>query len=196
MITTKHGLFPSIFSAIRRQKPHAKTAAIYSWDGIGYLIEKSAIDYVVPTYDNDDAAVDSAVRIIQEHHPLFTLIHLGEPDHTGHSIGHRTPAYYEALKLVDGRIGKIVAAVSAAGIEDETIIIVTADHGGLAKGHGGKSLDEVEIPWIITGRGVSVNKVLQDPIITYDTAATIAWILDLKVPQAWRGKEVTEAFKK
>ncbi|MNT30055.1 hypothetical protein D3C72_1658290 [compost metagenome] len=74
--------------------------------------------------------------------------------------------------------------------------MVTADHGGKGKGHGGKSLDEVQIPWIIAGPGVRKNHELKDVIITYDTAATLAWIMGLKQPQSWRGKPVQEAFIK
>lgn len=104
--------------------------------------------------------------------------------------------YYKQLELVDQRIGKIVKAVNDAGIADETVILVTADHGGKGKGHGGKSLDEVQIPWIISGPGVRKNHELKDAIITYDTAATLAWLMGLKQPQSWRGRPVLEAFTK
>lgn len=193
--TTKYGVFPSIFSVIRDQKPEAKTAAIYSWGGIAPLIEKDAINMVIPGGDaGDDFCVDTAISVIKKQKPLFTFIHVSQPDGVGHNIGHRTPAYYDTLKKVDIRIGRIVQAVKDAGIENETIIIVTADHGGINKGHGGKSLDEIQIPWIINGPGVKKNHEIKDVIITYDTAATIAWIFGLKMPQSWRGKPVTDGF--
>ncbi|MDB5090203.1 MAG: alkaline phosphatase [Mucilaginibacter sp.] len=194
--TTKYGIFPTIFSVIRDQKPAAKTAVIYSWGGIGPLVEKDAITFVIPGGDaGDDFCVDTAVRIIKKEKPFFTFIHVSEPDGVGHNIGHRTPSYYDTLQKVDVRIGKIVQAVKDAGIENETIIIVTADHGGINKGHGGKSLDEIQIPWIINGPGVKKDHEIKDVIITYDTAATIAWILGLKMPQSWRGRPVAESFK-
>jgi predicted AlkP superfamily pyrophosphatase or phosphodiesterase len=194
--TTKYGIFPSIFSVIRDQKPAAKTAVIYSWGGIGPLVEKDAITFVVPGGDaGDDFCVDTAVRIIKKEKPFFTFIHVSEPDGVGHNIGHRTPAYYDTLQKVDVRIGKIVQAVKDAGIENETIIIVTADHGGINKGHGGKSLDKVQVPWVINGPGIKKDHEIKDVIITYDTAATIAWILGLKMPQSWRGRAVAESFK-
>lgn len=196
VVTTEYGLFPSIFSVIREQKPASKTAAIYSWGGIGYLIEKETIDYVIPTGDNDDAAVDAAVRTIKEYKPLFTFLHMDEPDGVGHNIGHRTPEYYAELKNVDDRIGRVVQAVKDAGIENETIIIVSADHGGTKKGHGGKTLDEVQIPWVIAGPSVIKGLDIKSSIITYDTGATIAWILGLKTPQVWRGQAITEVFGK
>jgi hypothetical protein len=65
---------------------------------------------------------------------------------------------------------------------------------GINKGHGGKLLDEVLIPWVIYGRGVKKNKALQNAIITYDTGATIAWLLGLNAPASWRGLPVKEAF--
>ena len=194
IIKTKNNLFPSIYSVLRDQIPQAKSAAIYSWGGIGYLLEKDQIDFVVPTDDNDDRAISETVRIIKEHQPLFTFVHLDQPDGVGHGIGHDTPEYYAELKNVDRRIGQIIQAVKDAGIENETIIMVTSDHGGIDKGHGGKNLVEVEIPWIIAGPGVHKNKDLGSSIITYDTAATIAFILGLEVPQAWRGQAIKEAF--
>ncbi|WP_316792653.1 alkaline phosphatase [Pedobacter frigoris] len=193
-VTTKYGLFPSIFSVIRDQKPSAKTAVVYSWGGIGPLIEKDAINIVIPGKDKDDFCADTAASIIRKEKPYFTFLHLDEPDNTGHGIGHRTPAYYSQLEKVDLRIGKILQAIKDAGIEKETIVILSADHGGTGKGHGGKSLDEVLIPWVINGPGVKSNHEIKDVIITYDTAATIAWILGLKTPQSWRGKAVADSF--
>lgn len=192
--TTSYKLFPSIFSVIRQQRKQSITAAVYSWPGIGYLIEKEAITKVIPTNDNEDLCLKEAVKVIQEEKPLFTFIHFDEPDHTGHEIGHRTPAYYNKLKEIDQRIGQIVNAVKTAGIADETVIMLSADHGGKDKGHGGKSLDEVEIPWVINGVGIKKGHEIKDVIVTYDTAATIAWILGLNMPQSWRGKAVLEAF--
>ena len=55
---------------------------------------------------------------------------------------------------LDGYIGQIIQAVKDAGIYDETIFIVTADHGGVNKGHGGKTMLEMETPFIICGKNV------------------------------------------
>ncbi|PVD54090.1 alkaline phosphatase [Terrimonas sp.] len=192
--TTPGGIFPSVFSLLKMQKPSASTALIFSWQGIDPLVEKGATDFRFAGNNKDDVCVDTAVVVIISQKPVLTFIHLDEPDGVGHNIGHRTKEYYEELKKVDARIGRIVAVVTEAGIADETVIIVTADHGGIHKGHGGKSLDEVLIPWILYGRGVKKNKELQTPIITYDTGATIAWLLGLKMPASWRGLPVKEAF--
>lgn len=198
VVKSPYGLFPGIFTIIKQQKPQAKTAVVYSWQGIGPLIEKDAISFVVPgpDGDNDNFCADTAAAIIIKEKPLLTFVHFSEPDNTGHKIGHRTSAYYAELENLDKRIGKIVDAVKKAGIANETVIILSADHGGTGKGHGGKSLDEVQIPWVINGTGVLKGHEIKNVIITYDTASTIAWLLRLKEPQSWRGKPVTEAFNK
>lgn len=193
--TTKYGIFPTIFSVIRAQLKEAKTATVFSWGGIGPLLEKDAINSFVYGKGKDDFCADTAATIIKNEKPLFTFLHLSEPDGAGHTKGHRTEAYYAELEKVDVRIGKIVQAVKDAGIENETIIIITADHGGTGLGHGGKSTDEIFIPWIISGKGIKENHEIKDVILIYDTAATIAYILGLTPPQSWRGKPVTDVFK-
>lgn len=148
---SKYGKFPSIYTILKEQKPQSKTALIYSWDGIGYLIEKEVVDFNIPTDSNEDLTADTAAVIIKREKPTFTFIHFDEPDHVGHASGHDTPDYYAMLEKVDMRIGKIIQAVKDAGIEKETIIMVIADHGGIKKNHGGKTLQEVETPFVIYG---------------------------------------------
>ena len=83
--------------------------------------------------------------------------------------------------------------MKASGELEHTIILITADHGGIGHGHGGNTPEEVNVPWILTGKGV-VNGELQVPIKTYDTAATLAYLLGIKAPECWDGKVITQAI--
>lgn len=194
VVTGKYGKFPSICTLVKEQMKKNKTAAIFSWGGIEFLLEKETVEIMVPTRSNEDLTADTAACIIKAEKPVFTFIHFDEPDHTGHALGHDTPEYYSALEKVDIRIGKIIQAVKDAGIEKETVIMVVADHGGIQKGHGGKSLQEVEIPFVIYGPGIKKGYEIKGAVIDYDYAPTIAKILGLKCPQAWRGVPVDEVF--
>lgn len=80
-----------------------------------------------------------AVSYLKEKKPALTLVAFDNPDHIGHGVGHDTPEYYAKLKELDGYIGKIIQATKDAGTFDQTIFIITADHGGINKGHGGKT---------------------------------------------------------
>jgi predicted AlkP superfamily pyrophosphatase or phosphodiesterase len=195
VVISQYGKFPSIYTLLREQMPQSKTAVIYSWGGIEHLLEKNIIDFVIPAKSNEDLTVDSTVAIIKREKPDFTFIHFDEPDHTGHAVGHDTPEYYAMLSKVDERIGRIVQAVKDAGIEKETVIMVVSDHGGIDKGHGKKSLQEIEVPLVISGPGIRKGYGLKSVIINYDYAPTIARMFGLAIPQAWRGQVIEEAFQ-
>ena len=91
-------------------------------------------------------------------------------------------------------IGLILDGLQDAGIAEQTIVLITADHGGKGKGHGGATMAEIEIPWILAGPGVAAGKELTRPVNTYDTAATVAYIFGLKTPECWIARPVVEAF--
>ena len=73
--------------------------------------------------------------------------------------------------------------------------MITADHGGKGTSHGGPTLEEIEIPWIIKGPGIKAGNEIASPVNTYDTAATVAYMFGLTQPSCWIGKPVLAAFK-
>ena len=77
----------------------------------------------------------------------------------------------------------------------ETIFIITSDHGGIQKGHGGKHPEEIETPFIIAGKGIREGVELTESIVQYDVAATMAAIFRLRQPQVWTGRPVMSVFK-
>lgn len=192
---SQYGKFPSVYTQIREQMPEAKTAVVYSWDGIIYFLEDQIIDINICTDGNEEETATKAAETILKEKPTFTFVHFDEPDGVGHRDGHDSPAYYEELKKVDQRLDKILQAIKEAGIEERTIIMVVSDHGGIDKGHGGKTMEEVRVPIFIKGPGIKKGHIINDPIIDYDYGATIVRMLGLKPHAAWRGKVIEDAFQ-
>lgn len=186
--------FPSVFRVMRDQMPDAVIGAIYQWTPIENFFEASAVDYSISPKD-EDATTDTAVKYITEYKPDFTFIHLDHVDGAGHGAGHGTPTYHKAVEKADSLIGLIVQATKDAGIFDDTIIMVSADHGGIGKGHGGVTIEEVGIPWIVSGKGVKKDYTEEVPINTYDTPATILFAFGLEIPYEWIGRPVKSAFE-
>lgn len=193
---TENGIFPSIFTMIKRQNPKAKLAAVYSWEGIGYLLEKPIMDINIATNGDENLTVQKSAEVIKTEKPNFMFIHFDQPDGAGHQFGHDSPGYYEELKRVDQRLAGIQQAIKEAGIEKETLLIVLADHGGINKGHGGKTMMEIESPWIMVGPRVKSSYRVTEPLVIYDFAPTIAWYLGIKPDDAWRGKPIKSFFLK
>ncbi len=188
-------IFPTIFSIIKQQKPQLKTASFYDWSGFGRLLEHSSVDYIGDT-DGPDKTMEAAIDCFKKNKPALTFIQLDNCDHYGHSYGYDSEKYLEEINHTDHLIGLAIKAVKDAGLEGSTVIIVTADHGGIGKGHGGETMQEIEIPWIIYGPGIFKGKQITLPFDTFDTAATIAFMLGLKQPYSWIARPALSAFKK
>ncbi|WP_426000508.1 alkaline phosphatase family protein [Caulobacter sp. DWR1-3-2b1] len=188
------GFFPSIFQVLTDQKPEWEVGSVYEWEGFGNLYDHQFVDYDVHGKDEGETTA-LAVDYIKTKRPDFLFVHLDLVDHAGHAHGHGTPHYYQAVAKADQLIDRIRQATVDAGIAGETVILVTSDHGGVGKGHGGESLAELEIPWIAYGKDINPGVELDLPINTFDTAATVAWLLGAKIPYAWLGRPVTLALK-
>ncbi len=188
------GFFPSIFQVLTDQKPDWEVGSVYEWKGFGNLYDHRFVDYDAHGKDEDETAT-LAVDYIKAKRPQFLFVHLDLVDHAGHAHGHGTPPYYASVAKADQLIGRIRQATVDAGIAGETVILVSSDHGGVGKGHGGESLAELEIPWIAYGEAIKPDLQLDLPINTFDTAATAAWLLDAKIPYAWLGRPVTLAVR-
>jgi len=187
------GIYPTIFSLLRKQKPASVIGVFHDWDGFGRLLEPKAVD-VLKHGNGPDDTMDMAVAFMKARRPTLTFVHLDHVDHAGHEFGHGTTQYYEAVAKADALAGRMLDAIKEAGIAGSTIVLVTADHGGVGKGHGGSTMAEIEIPWILSGPGVAAGHELRTPVRTYDTAATVAFILGVHASECWIARPVLEAF--
>jgi len=193
-VTGSGGYFPSIFQVLTDQHPEWEVGSIYHWSGFGNLYDHRFVDYDVNGKDEDETAA-LAVDYIKGKRPAFLFVHLDNVDHAGHAYGHGTPKYYDAVAKADTLIARIRQATVDAGIADDTVLLVTSDHGGVGKGHGGETLAELEIPWIAYGKDIKPGGQLDLPINTFDTPATVAWLLGVEIPYAWLGRPVKPVLK-
>jgi hypothetical protein len=194
VLTGTEDIFPTIFGVSKEQRPELEIGAIYTWNGFGRLIERTALSYD-SNGSNDEDTLEKVKKYICEKKPNFLFIHFDNVDHVGHEQGHKTQYYYDAVSVVDKQIGAVVQATKEAGIFEETVFIVSADHGGIGYGHGGQTLDEIEIPFLLYGKGIKKGYNIKNKVYTYDNAATVATLLGVKQPYAWIGKPVTSAFE-
>lgn len=195
----RNGKFPTIFSILRDARPDVVTGCIAEWDGIKHVVDTLSIDeysLAIDWENHHERLCEMAEAFIRDKKPTLFAVCWDQVDHTGHTIGHDTPEYYQSLAEIDVLIGRVIQALKDAGIYEQTVIIVTADHGGIGKGHGGKTLNEMEHPFIIAGRGIKSGNIITEPMMQYDTAATIAYILGLETPRSWVGRPALSAFKK
>jgi predicted AlkP superfamily pyrophosphatase or phosphodiesterase len=180
--------FPTIFGVLRQQRPAATIGVFHDWTGFARLVEPSAPSRIVNIKDAAQITA-AAIDYWREAKPDLLFLHLDAVDHAGHEHGWSSPEYAAAVEQADALIGSVVDAVAVARLTPGTAILITADHGGSGRKHGGMTMDELEIPWILAGPGVSPGEI-KAPVNTFDTAATLARLLRLKPPACWIGKPV------
>ena len=99
------------------------------------------------------------------------------------------------MEELDACLGEIVTAIKEAGIYDDSIIIVTSDHGGIGTGHGGQSMMEMETPFIIAGKNIKQGGEFSEVMLQQDTAHTLAEAFGLDIPQMWNGNSMSHIFE-
>ena len=95
--------------------------------------------------------------------------------------------YYAIITHLDRQIGRILEALDAAGLDDDTIVVFTADHG-LAVGHHGllgkQNLYDhsVRVPFIVAGPGIEAGRTVDAPIDLQSVMPTALELAGLPVP--------------
>ena len=128
------------------------------------------------------------------------MLHAHARTGLGWEVGERTLAdlrtlYQAATRQADASIGRLLDGLSAAGVADETAVIVAGDHGEEFQEHGHlahypKLYDElIQVPLIVDvprgdGRRVETQVGL-DAI-----PPTVASLLDKQSPAAWQGESL------
>jgi predicted AlkP superfamily pyrophosphatase or phosphodiesterase len=187
------GHFPTIFGMLREQRPKSTLAMFFDGDGFPFIVEAGVPDKV-GMGKGADATFAMAMEYLTSARPTLMFLHLDLMDHAGHTEGWESPAYSDALAHCDELLGQMMAHLRESGMLASTIVLISSDHGGIGKRHGGSTMTELEIPWMIEGPGVAVGKEITQPIDTFDTASTIAYVYGLKQPSCWIGRPVLAAF--
>lgn len=194
VVTTENSRYPDIFYILKRSNPALKTAAIYQWEGFGHLFDHQFVD-IDATCKDERATADKVIEVIKKEKPNFLFIHFDQCDHAGHLYGHMTPEYIKTVESADQLAGEIVNSAKEAGIFDETLFMIVADHGGKGKDHGHETLQGNEVPFILYGKSVKKGYEIPSMIRLYDVAATAATVFGAEMPQAWEGRPVECAFE-
>ena len=133
--------------------------------------------------DRDDAEVmTEALSHVGQSGPSLMLIHLPGVDEAGHADGWLGDAQRKAMRIADEQIGRLLQRIRQATLAEQSVLIVTADHGGLGRAHDGGGSEDLTVPWIVWGAGVRPQDVA--PVCVTATAGVALAALGLEPPPA------------
>ena len=109
-------------------------------------------------------------------------------------------AYYATVSFVDAQIGRVLDKLTKTGLDKNTIVVFTSDHGYHLGEHGHwqkQTLFEhsTRVPLIFSGPGISSGMdPIHDPVELVDLYPTIMDLLDMEIPNFVRGKSLNPYF--
>ncbi len=146
----------------------------------------------------DLAVADTVVRWLVGPRPQFLFVHLPALDLAGHAVGWGSARQVAVAERVDRALGRILRALDQTGLADSTLIVITADHGGVGRNHGMDDPRSHTVPWIAAGpgvrRGFDITSESDVPVDLQDTFAVLCERLGLVPPQAVDGKTLPVIF--
>jgi predicted AlkP superfamily pyrophosphatase or phosphodiesterase len=186
-------LVPTVFDAA--EKAGGSAVAFVGKKKLNHITRPGSVDLFSRPGYFCRKVVDDATQYFVQKRPQVEFIHFSDPDDLGHSDGWMSNPQLEAIRETDKCLGTLLTAVAAAGLDRDTLFIISSDHGGHGRNHSGKIPEDRLIPWIAWGPGIRAGHKIQSPISTVDTAATALWALGYPAPPGQIGKPVLEAFE-
>lgn len=169
-----------------------KTVMYVGKEKLRQITEPTSTDIFRYINDRDLVITKNLIAEFPDDFQLM-FVHFPTPDWMGHEYGWLSGEQLSVIFRADQAIEQLVNELGARGLREETLFIITADHGGHGTTHGYSLPEDMTIPWIAFGAGIK-PAALNSNITTVDTASTAAFALGLQIPPEWDGVPVYEAF--
>ena len=182
---------PSLFDVVHQQGLTA--AAFYNWEPLRDLSRPGSLaaSYFLEDVQDDGGKIDRELSALastwlQSHEWAFSFVYLQNTDKIGHLYGWMSPPYLAAISNADRCIQQICRA-----LPEDTVVIITSDHGGHEKTHHSDMQEDMTIPLMMYGPGIPVHRELSGHVNIIDIAPTVAGLLGFEPPTGWMGNMIT-----
>lgn len=125
--------------------------------------------------------------------------HTGEQvPYTPEELSLITRQYYAAVSGLDDQFGRLINYLKETGIYEDTVVVLSADHGDMMGSHGlmGKHVwyeESIRIPFVIRVPG-NEKRLCKTCIGSQDMVPTLLGILDLPIPDTVEGRDCSSCI--
>ncbi len=112
---------------------------------------------------------------------------------------HLIDLYDAGLAWVDAEVGRLLARIEAAGLTDDTLVVITSDHGEAfgERGFNGHNQsvhhEQTRVPLILRIPGTETRRV-RERVSLVDLAPTLLDLLGVEAPAAMQGRSLRPAW--
>lgn len=182
---------PTVFRMIRDAMPDATLGSFSNWNPLNYGLIENGIGVTKETGD-DESLCERICTYIKAEKPTFLFVQFDSVDGAGHGHGYGSDIHLNQINICDGYAARIYDACVEAGIAEDTLFIITADHGGYERGHGS---DTDEEKWIFVAiKGKTVNHITIEHMQVKDFPAIVTHALGVPANPNWQSHLPKELF--
>ena len=132
---------------------------------------------------------------------MFALYDRDEIATSAKQIRRARRAYYAMISYCDDVLGRLLGALEVSGLADNTIVIVTSDHGDMLGERGlwyKMTFYEraVRVPLLFAGPGIKPRRRIGEPVTHLDLLPTVTGLIGARVGRADSdGRDLSPALK-
>ncbi|MGK0358220.1 MAG: choline-sulfatase [Bradymonadia bacterium] len=171
-----------------------------TWDNSGFTTIKKSNTQTM-AHKLTPRAISRIDALAGGEKPFFLFVHYFEPhgrymnQKSATIFGKKLMDKYDSeISYVDKHLAPLFDTLKAKGLYENTVVVVTADHGEAFKEHGfyfhGRTVytEELKVPLLIRAPGIAPKRV-KDFVGLVDLLPTLAGLSGLKAPKA-QGKDL------
>src|SRR5262249_29468904 len=105
-----------------------------------------------------------------QYHFLFDYMRMDKTSAKRNDLPMARDCYDDCIAFLDEQLGRLLGELQRRGLLDETVVIITSDHGEAFGDHGsfghsyGATFDEVGVPLVILAPGAPAGRVVGSPV--------------------------------
>jgi arylsulfatase A-like enzyme len=175
-------------------------------DASAYIAEKSKTRNPFMLFISMGPPHDPYQTAPEKYRQMYTgkkiVINQNVPAEIREKVEKDLKGYYAHITAIDDGIGKIRQSIRDAGIEDNTIIVFTADHGDLLGAHGSWNKQQpyeesIRVPFLIHYPAVFGNEGKTSPVLinSPDIMPTLLGLSNIKIPRSVEGVDFSGVLK-
>lgn len=183
------------FTPLEAFDPNLDTRRVITWE-IAHTSFPSGADIseVYEYNQNGDVRMTNrVVELMQDPATDAVMMFYSDTDSAGHTYGFDPNAqgYLNAINKSDGQIGQVLSAMASRPTfaDEDWLVIITSDHGGLGTGHSGGQPPQRTIPFIVAGPLATTVLPQANPRQT-DVAATVLEYFGAPIPSNYDGHAI------